>query len=160
MSFTRFNYDPARTVKLLQESTGPGRYILNTPGPGSNIPVYNDPQVRLQSWGGNLDKDPVSINNDLTDRTRPLSKYCTKLQFPYKGVSKYNPIPTKQNSIEWTSQSRATNPAFLTRDLEQTRWYPLFLNPQENVCKTFHNNINTRLLERDYFTPKIPCQFR
>jgi hypothetical protein len=31
MSFTRFNYDPCRTKKLLEESTGPGRYMLNKP---------------------------------------------------------------------------------------------------------------------------------
>ena len=35
--------------------------------------------------------------------------------------------------------------------------YPLFLNPQENVCMRFHNNLNTRLLERDNFVPKVPC---
>jgi hypothetical protein len=31
------------------------------------------------------------------------------------------------------------------------------LNPQENVCMPFQNNLNTQLLERDNFTPKIPC---
>ena len=43
------------------------------------------------------------------------------------------------------------------RALPQNREYPLFLNPQENVCMQFHNNLNTRLLERDNFIPKIPC---
>jgi len=28
----------------------------------------------------------------------------------------------------------------------------LFLNPQENVCYPFENNLNTSLLEKDYFT--------
>ena len=32
MAFTRFNYDSCRTAKRLEESTGPGRYILNKPG--------------------------------------------------------------------------------------------------------------------------------
>ena len=31
MAFCRYNYDECRTKKKLQESTGPGRYILNVP---------------------------------------------------------------------------------------------------------------------------------
>jgi hypothetical protein len=34
MAFTRYNYDECRTKKLLQESTDPGRYVLDTPGLG------------------------------------------------------------------------------------------------------------------------------
>ena len=36
MSFTRFNYDEARTKKQLQESISVGLYHLDTPGPGIN----------------------------------------------------------------------------------------------------------------------------
>ena len=34
MAFTRFNYDECRTKKILQQATGPGRYMLNVPGNG------------------------------------------------------------------------------------------------------------------------------
>ena len=54
MSCTRFNYDNCRTSKRLQESTGPGRYIINTPGYGENPLYMNEPQIRLTEWGGNL----------------------------------------------------------------------------------------------------------
>ena len=53
-------------------------------------------------------------------------------------------------------QSRVTHPAWQYLDLEQNHRYPLFLNPQENVCKHFENNLNTRLLERDNFVPDVP----
>ena len=56
-----------------------------------------------------------------------------------------------------TDESRATHPAWTYRALPQNHHYPLFLNPQENVCLQFHNNLNTRNLERDNFVPKIPC---
>ena len=46
MSFTRFNYDECRTAKLLQESTGPGKYILNTSGIGCK-PSFNDDGVAV-----------------------------------------------------------------------------------------------------------------
>ena len=54
MAFTRFNYDKCRTAKFLQETTGPGRYMLNTPGIGCKPCYTSDPQARLQKWGGNL----------------------------------------------------------------------------------------------------------
>jgi hypothetical protein len=161
MSFTRFNYDPCRTKKLLEESTGPGRYMLNKPGWGNKPCFFDDPQIRMQEWGTNLRRvpggAPIDINSDLLGITRPLTKDCTKKEFPFAGVvfSMKKEYPTCGQEI--TSQSRATHPAFLYRDLEQSNRYPLFLNPQENVCMPFQNNLNTQLLERDNFTPKIPC---
>ena len=78
MAFTRYNYDECRTKKKLQESTGPGRYILNVPGNGPNPCFFNDPQIRLQKWGANLDNvingGPLDIDSDLTGRTRRLTK--------------------------------------------------------------------------------------
>ena len=40
MANTRFNYDPCRTVKKLQEATDIGRYMLNTPGNGLRPKKY------------------------------------------------------------------------------------------------------------------------
>ena len=161
MSFTRFNYDPCRTKKLLEESTGPGRYMLNKPGWGNKPCFFSDPQIRMQEWGTNLRRvpggAPIDIDSDLLGITRPLSKDCSAKKYPFAGVvfSTKNEYPTCGN--EFTAQSRVTHPAFLYRDLEQSNKYPLFLNPQENVCMPFHNNLNTQLLERDRFVPKIPC---
>ena len=161
MAFTRFKYDECRTKKNLQEATGPGRYSLNVPGNGPNPCFFNDPQIRMQKWGANLQSvingAPIDIDSDLTGRTRKLSKYCTNKAFPNAGV----PITEKKEypicGDALTDESRATHPAWMYRALPQNREYPLFLNPQENVCMKFHNNLNTRLLERDNFVPKIPC---
>jgi hypothetical protein len=46
------------------------------------------------------------------------------------------------------------------KDLEQNHRYILFLNPQENTCMPFQNNLNTRILEKDYFVAKEPCLLR
>ena len=40
---------------------------------------------------------------------------------------------------------------------EQVDWYYPPLNPQENTCIPFLNNLNTRILEKDYFIAKVPC---
>jgi hypothetical protein len=48
-------------------------------------------------------------------------------------------------------------PAWTARDLEQVDWYTLPLNPQENTCMPFQNNISTRIVEKDYFVEKVFC---
>ena len=49
------------------------------------------------------------------------------------------------------------NSKILERDLEQNNFDILPLNPQENVCYPFHNNVSTRILEKDNYVPKVPC---
>jgi hypothetical protein len=160
MAFTRFNYDKCRTQKKLQQSTGPGRYILNVPGNGDKPAVFNDPQLRMQKWGGNLkgvyNGHPIDIDSDLKNVGRKLSKFCNNDKFPEKKVKTFD-IHYPENNISLTDQSRMTHPSWLYRDLEQNHMYPLLLDPQENVCKHFHNNLNTRLLERDSYVPEYPC---
>jgi len=160
MACTRWNYGPCRTKKLLQQATDPGRYWLNTPGNGCAPCFMEDPEIRLQKWGANLRKvpggHPIDINSDLLGLTRPLTKDCIDKEFPDKGVVMSRKV--KYSSCKpFVSQSRVTHPAWMYRDLEQVDWWPLILNPQENVCMRFHNNLNTRLLEKDYYVAKVPC---
>ena len=54
MAFTRFRDDPHRIQKQLEESTYVGRYTLNTPGQGMDLPFNEDPHIRLQKWGAKL----------------------------------------------------------------------------------------------------------
>jgi hypothetical protein len=89
--------------------------------------------------------------------TRPLSKDCKVLKYPFKGVIKSEKVEYPQNKTTITQQSRTTHPSWMYRDLEQSNRYPLFINPQEHVFSPFHSNINTRLLERDNHIPEIPC---
>ena len=70
MAFTRFNYDECRTKKKLQEATGPGRYILNVPGNGPTPLYFNDPQIRMQKWGGNLQNVIISSFADFFHQFR------------------------------------------------------------------------------------------
>ena len=54
MASTRFHDDRCRVEKALQESTDPGRYMLNVPGNGSKPCFMEDPHIRLQGWDANL----------------------------------------------------------------------------------------------------------
>lgn len=153
MSFTRFHDDPCRIKKQLQESTGPGRYILNQPGNGDKPDYMEDPFLRLQGWGGNLQTNTINLESNLKGLNMPLTRDCVDYE-KNTVESKQIQYPSKD---PFTEQSRTTHPAWLYKDLEQVNWSILPLNPQENTCIPFHNNLDTRILEKDNFVAKVPC---
>ena len=157
MSFTRFHDDPCRVKKQLQEMTGPGRYMINQPGWGDKPCYMEDPYMRIQQWGGNLRTNTINLESDLLGLTRPLGRDDQKEQ-DYK----INEAPTEQISYgvekPFTEESRASHPAWMYRDLEHPVWEQPIVDPQAHLEKPFHDNIQTRILEKDYYKPKVVPQ--
>jgi len=157
MANTRFNYDSCRTIKKIQQSTGPGRWIMDVPGNGSNPCYIEDPQIIIQKWGANLRTNTINLESDLLGVNRNLSRDClgkdnyTHFNVPNEAIH----YPSCNNL--YTEQSRVIMPAWTARDLEQVDWYYPPLNPQENTCFPFQNNLSTRILEKDFFQKKIDC---
>jgi len=155
MSFTRFHDDPARIKKQLQISSYQERYFLDTPGQGMDLPFMEDPQIRLQGWGANLSTNTVNLESDLLGLTRKSNR-------DYVGVNDHNQHAVYTNKINYRNEqpfieeSRVSHPAWMYKDLEQSRWEEPFLNPLNGLEKNFHENIQTRILEKDYFVPMIP----
>jgi len=157
MAFTRFKYDNCRTVKALQQQTDPGRWILDVPGNGDKPCYMEDPQIIPQKWGANLMTNTINLESDLRGVNRHLSRDCL-------GKDNYQNYNVSTQTVYYptcsqltTEQSRATNPAWWYRDLEQVDWQYPPLNPQVNTCLPFQSNLSTRILEKDYFTPKRDC---
>ena len=101
----------------------------------------------------------VDLESELRGVNRRVGTDCL-------GKDQYNNkkymVPTKAisypvNSSLTTEQSRVIMPAWTARDLEQVDWYYPPLNPQENTCIPFLNNLSTRILEKDHFIQKFPC---
>jgi len=155
MAFTRFRDDPVRIQKQLEESTFTGRYRLDTPGNGLDLPFYEDPQLRLQGWGANFRNNTVNLESDLLGLTRPLNRDLVDIN-DYKVNSVPTSQPTYRSSQPFIEESRASHPAWMFRDLEHSRWETPFLNPLNGLEKGFHENIQTRILEKDLFKPSIP----
>ena len=151
MAFTRFHDDPYRIEKQLQESTDKGRYMLNVPGNGTNMPVITDPYIRMQKWGGNRMTNIVNLESDLMGLTRKTNRDCKKENDYTTNKASSSKINYPINESTITEQPRATNPAWTARDLEQVNWQILHFNPQNHACMDFNTNISTRIIEKENF---------
>ena len=155
MSFTRFHDDPARIRKRLEQTTYGESYYLNTPGTGIKDPFQLDPQLRLQGWGANLCSNGINVESDFRGLTRKLNHDLIDANeyLSHQASSNLYVYDTAKPIID---ESRATHPAWMYRDLEHARWEHPWINPQDNVERVFPWNIQTRVLEKDYYTPKVP----
>ena len=155
MSFTRFHDDPNRIKKQIDESSFAGRYMLNTPGQGMNLPFSEDPQIRLQKWGANLQTNTVNLESDLHGLSRKQNRDNITLNL-YTKSQPSSSKPNYRNEQPYVEESRASHSAWMYKDLEQTRWEQPLLNPLNGLDKQFVDNIQTRVIEKDNFIPKIP----
>jgi hypothetical protein len=156
MSFTRFHDDPARIQKSLEEIKSQEQYVFNTPGVGGGpfLPYLSDHHVRLQKWGGNVHQNSINLESDLKGYTRNLNRDDT-IKNNYQLHSVIAPkVYYPSNQTTFTSESLTTHPAWQYRDLSQMRPDYLFLDPQENVCFQFEHNMDTNILEKDYYNLK------
>jgi hypothetical protein len=155
MAFTRFHDDPARIKKQLEESSFAGRYQLDVPGPGTNMPFFEDPQIRLQGWGANMRQGTVNLESDLRGLTRPLNRDLTDANdyTKHQAFASRLSFPVQSAFID---ETRASHPAWMYRDLEQSRWEAPLLNPQNRIEPEFYTNVQTRILEKDQFVPSVP----
>ena len=158
MANTRISYDPCRTVKSLQQATGPGRYMMNVPGNGDKPSYMEDPHIRIQKWGANLRTNCVNLESDMLGLTRPLGRDCLGKDNYETNTVTTERVQYPDNNTLYTEQSRAIMPAWTARDLEQVDWYTLPLDPQENTCMPFLNNLSTRILEKDYYNKS--CDYK
>lgn len=152
--FTSIRNDPIRIEKEMQISSFSGRYALEVPGPGTDLPFIEDTQIRLQTWGANRCSGMTNVESDLLGLTRNLTRDEIWANDYKRTAVQTQPIKDYRVQEPYTLESRASHPAWVYRDMEYQRWESPFINPQENLEKPFHSNINTRILEKDYFVRK------
>jgi hypothetical protein len=158
VTLTRFNDDPARIEKKLQQQTDQGRWYIDTPGPGANLPFALDPQIIPQKWGANLWTNSVDIQSSLLGIDKRVNRDCLDQKI-YKRQDVYvQPIqyPVCESFLT-TEQSRVIMPAWTARDLQQNHAYILPNNPQAHTEMGFSNNVSSRIFEKDNFKREFDC---
>ena len=162
MAFTRFYDDPCRIQKYLEETTNIGNYSINVPGNGPAPSLLNDPHINMQKWGANLSQNKTDLESELHFLHRKLNKDTIR-ENNYVDYLNTNPLYNQNsysiNSEEITAQSRSTHPSWIYREINNfssEKYIPnnfnyLHLDPQENICIPFHNNISSRIIQKDYY---------
>jgi len=162
MAFTRFYDDPCRIQKYLEETTNIGNYSINVPGNGTSPMLLNDPHINMQKWGANLSQNKTDLESELHCLHRKLNKDSISKN-NYVDYLNTNPLYVQNrysvNNEEITAQSRATHPSWIYREINSfanedtipNNFNYLHLNPQENICIPFHNNISSRIIQKDYY---------
>ena len=123
---------------------------MNVPGNGLKPYYMEDPYIRLQKWGGNLQTNVIEIENSFRGMNRPLNRDCIK-ENNYKN---YDPNSEKINYPNYgmfTEQPRAIMPAWNIRVNEQAKWDYLFYDPQNYTEIPFTSNVYSRITEKDDF---------
>lgn len=157
MAFTRFKYDNSRTIKELQQSTDPGRWMIDVPGNGNKPDFMEDPNIRIQKWGANLMTNHVDIENSLLGITVNNNKDYLDQSNYAKYTKKSETIHYPKNDDLYTDQSRSTNPSWEYRTQETNNWMePLpFIEPIQMIhMNTNSYLIDSRNLEKDAFDKK------
>ena len=158
MAFTRFNDDDARIRKKLEVMTFAGRYRLDEPGNGMDLPFFADPQIRLQRWGANLGTNTTNLESDLLGLSRKYTRDDPLLNDYRRHAAVTQPaVPPGSCATEnpFVSESRTVMPAWTFREMQVPRWETPWLNPQAHTEKDFLDNVQTRILEKDYFQRKV-----
>ena len=156
MSFTRFHDDEIRIQKQLQQQTYPGRYQIDVPGQGASMPFQEDVHLRMQKWGSNLMTNSINLESDLMGLSRKIGRDDV-VENNYKEKQVSSEELTYPNQLPYVEESRASHPAWMYRDLEHPIWEQPIVDPQniKHIEKPFHDNIQTRILEKDYYKPKL-----
>ena len=149
MAFTRIKDDDIRVKKKLEESVGPGTYMLSVPGNGMNPDYMEDPHVRLEKWAGNLDNNAIDLESDLRGMTRNLNRdEIPKNTHLTHQVDRIERQMSRLNS-QTEDQSRVTNPTWWHREEQQYRPQILFYNPQDRIIPDFNSNISSRIEQKN-----------
>ena len=154
MSLTRFHDDPCRIIKQNQQSTDPGRWILDVPGNGDNPCYMADPHIIPQKWGGNLYTHTTDLNSQLRGLSIPLNRdNCIAPTPPISSAPTSYPVCDTLS----TEQSRAIMPAWTMRDLDQIKWDMPRGDVQRHTQMPFNNNVSTRVMEKSLFNRSFDC---
>ena len=157
MAFTRFNDDPCRIYKYLEESTSIGNYYLNAPGNGPSPDYINDPHIRMQKWGANQSINTTEIESKLFRINRRLNNDEIKYNnYENDNINKhYRVADYNINKTSITDESRTSLPAWTLRDVDSkdlpNNFKYLHYDPQLAIYNPLINNLSSRILEKDYY---------
>ena len=150
MAESRFFSDDSRVVKRLEMSQNPCEYHLNVPGCGNQAAMEDDVHIRMQKWGANMMSNTINLESDLLGINRNVNNHHSDFYEYQSNLPEVSSLsfPVEQPFVE---ESRASHPAWMYKDADQSRWGFPHLNPQNlaTIEPPFVSDVQTRILQRN-----------
>lgn len=147
--FTRFHDDDARVFHQINRAAFSGKYALETPGQGLDLPFQNDPNIRMQRWGANLVAGVTDVESDFRGLTRPLNRDLPSVNSHTRNATQaYATLPSRTED-PFVQESRATHPAWNYRITTPDRWEQPYNDPQANIEIPFQYCVQSRIVAKD-----------
>ena len=155
MSLNALKYDDPAYKHHLNESIGPGDYMINTPRPCDPCFV-SAPGVALGGFGASLcEKELVDINSELLNITRKASHAPTQHYLP-SAAPLCKSTDYKECSFLTREDTLISNPKCTNKETTVNRWEWLCRNPQDKAEIPFNWFISNRTIVKDNHRPLIP----
>lgn len=155
MSFNRLNFDTCAYNHQLNESIGPGEYMLDR----NNFcePCFvPSPTVNVQRFGAAIcNKSLIDVDSELLGITRKASDCPGKQYLPQEKPFCQTRLTNECNELD-AEHTRLSNPPCTLRCRGWNRWEWLCQDPQDRVIMPFDTNINNRLIVKDNHRACIP----
>lgn len=150
MSFTRAVYDKCAYAETIQQSVGPGLYMLTR---HADEPCFQKAaEFGVAAGGARAEtKTLVDIDSELMGITRQRRK-CAQ---PVAELQQCNVIGADCTLDMITESSRISNPPHTLRENGVNRFVPLLFDPQRNLEHPFYKQVNNRLLVKDSHRPCV-----
>ncbi len=154
-TFSRLPYDDDTYVTKLNETIGPGQYMIGLPrvncdndcsfyAPGVNLDKFDD---------GMCEKELIDVDSELLGITRKDSKCPARKYLPTDEPFCKNKQLTKDCTFLSPEPTLLSNPKATNKETTINRWQWLCQNPQKKVNIPFDYNINNRLIVKDNHRP-------
>lgn len=158
MSFTRLPYDNDSYVTNLNETIGPGAYMIETPrlACGSDCSFYA-PGVNLNKFDdGMCEKELIDLDSELLGLTRKNSQCPAKKYLPGEQPFCKAKRLTKDCTHLAAEPTLISNPKATNKETTVNRWQWMCKNAQEKALMPFDWNISNRILTKMNHRPCAP----
>jgi hypothetical protein len=157
MSYCRPRYDNDTYKTKLNETIGPGEYMLTTPNTCDNCLYYGGGGPILNGTGvGVCDKALIDVDSELMGITRKYSQCPADKYLPQnEPFCKVNLSGFKECDFLNPEPTLISNPKCTNKETTVNRWEWLCQNPQKNALIPFDWNINNRNVVKDNHRPNI-----
>ena len=133
-----------------------GNYHLMVPGNGTQPFYIEDPQIRIQKWGGYSYTNMIDIDSSL----KCIDKRLKCDVFQKTNLPSSSPIYYPSTNLLYTENSRTICPAWNLKGVEVIKSDYLHYDPRIKSSIPFTHNLSSRDIQKQQYNPIYKNNFQ